>query len=415
MITTIKQNKILLITICSIYILFGVVSLTKENPHFDEINSHLPTLKLFVEHNPITALQSPDYKSASTPLPYIITSIPYKIINSTPDIFSARLINILISLITMFVFIRLCDFKTKIILYPALILFFYPYFIKPSFLFFMSIYGLLFFLLFIYFVKKSNRTGYFLGGLSLSLAILSQQFYLIVFLFYIGFLLYDFPNYKLKKEKLLNALLFILPFILPLVVFISWGGITHPAYRYWGTEFNIQNVTSVFIILGSAMLPFLIFSIAGIRKLHLLFLLSISLLLIIFAYPEWANEPKEGVISGYTFQSLSFIGNFSSIPSFLLKVLLCLLGLLSLLILYNKTGNDKNRLLYFLFLFLVIGFCFNKLPSERHLLPLVSIAYLISFSFIKKKVIYRVWFVFQLIIGSVYFYYIMFIYSSINN
>jgi len=408
----IKQNKILLITICSIYILFGVVSLTKENPHFDEINSHLPTLKLFVEHNPITALQSPDYKSASTPLPYIITSIPYKIINSTPDIFSAKLINLLISLLTMFIFIRLCDVKTKNILYPALILFFYPYFIKPSFLFFMSIYGLLFFLLFIYFIKKHNRTGYFLGGLSISLAILSQQFYLVVFLFYLGFLLYDSKNYKLNKGKLSDILLFILPFILPVMVFIFWGGLTHPSYRYWGAEFHIQNLTSVFIVLGSAMLPFLIFSIAGIRKSHMAILLSLSVLLVLFASPEWVSEPMVGGISGYTFHSLAFIGNFSSISSFILKVILCLLGLFSLIILYNKSGNDKNRLLYFLFITIAIGFTFNKLPSERHLLPLVSIAYLISFSFIKKEVIYRVWLVFQVIIGSIYFYYIMFVYSS---
>ena len=412
MITTIKQNKILLITICSIYIFFGAVSLIKENVHLDETDSHLPTLKLFYSNNPIDAFQSTAYKSASTPLPYIIASIPYKIFNSAPDIFSARLINILISLITMFIFIRLCDVKTKNILYPALILFFYPYFIKPSFLFFMSIYGLLFFMLFIYFVKKNNRTGYFLGGLSLSLAILSQQFYMVVFVFYLGFLLYHSQNYKLKKEKLLNILLFTLPFILPIMVFISWGGLTHPAYRYWGAEFNIQNLTSLFIVLGSALFPFLIFSVAEIRKLHLVILLPLSVLLVLFAYPEWVKEPTAGGILGYTFHSLALVGNFSSISSFLLKVLFCLLGLFSLIILYNKTGNDKTRLLYFLFLFLTIGFCFNKLPSERHLLPLVSVAYLIAFSLINKVFVYRIWLVFQIIIGSVYFYYIMFVYSS---
>jgi len=408
----IKQNKILLFTICSIYIIFGSVSLIKENPHFDEINSHLPTLNLFYSSNPVDAFQSGDYKSASTPLPYIIASIPYKIFNSVPDIFSARLINLLISLITMFIFIRLCDFKSKNILYPALILFFYPYFIKPSFLFFMSIYGLLFFLLFVYFVKKDNRIGYILGGLSLSLAILSQQFYLVLFVFYIGFLLYNFKKYNFNKEKLLDILLFILPFILPIVVFILWDGLTHPNYRYWGTEFNIQNITSVFIILGSALLPFLIFGIERIRKLHLVFILSISVLLVLFAYPEWVNKPTAGGILGYTFHSLALIGDFSSIISFLLKVSLCLLGLLSLVILYNKTGSDKRKLLYFLFITLVIGFTFNKLPSERHLLPLIAVAYLLSFSVIKKDTIYKIWLAFQLIIGSVYFYYIMFIYSA---
>jgi hypothetical protein len=276
----------------------------------------------------------------------------------------------------------------------------------------MSIYGLFFFLLFIYFVKKRNGTGYLLGGLSLSLAILSQQFYLVVFLFYIGFLFYNSKKYNFNKEKLLDLPLFILPFILPLVVFILWGGITHPAYRYWDAEFNIQNLTSIFIVLGSAMLPFLIFSVSGIRKLHLVILLPLSVLLVLFAYPEWVNEPTVGGISGYTFHSLALVGNFSSISSFLLKVLLCMLGIASLFILYKKTGNDKNRLLYFLFLFLVIGFCFNKLPSERHLIPLVSMAYLIAFSLINKVFIYKVWLVFQLIIGSVYFYYIMFVYSS---
>ena len=412
MIATIKQNKILLITICSIYIFFGAVSLIKENPHLDETDSHLPTLKSFYSSNPVDAFQSADYKSASTPLPYIIASIPYKIFNLTPDIFTARLINILFSLLTIFLFIRLCDFKTNIILYPALILFFYPYFIKPSFLFFMSIYGLLFFMLFIYFVKKSNRTGYFLGGLSLSLAILSQQFYLVVFVFYLGFQLFNTKKTNFNKDKLFDILLFILPFILPVVVFIFWGGLTHPSYRYWGAEFNIKNLTSLFIVLGSAMLPFLIFSVAQIRKLYLVILLPLSVLLVLFAYPEWVNQPTVGGISGYTFHSLALVGNFSSISSFLLKVLLCSLGLFSLVILYNKGGSDKRKLLYFLFITLAIGFTFNKLPSERHLLPLIAVAYMLTFSVIKKDVIYRVWLTFQIIIGSVYFYYIMFIYSS---
>ncbi len=406
------NKKISFLIIILLYIIFATISLITVNVHLDEKESHLPTLELFSDTDILTAISSPAYKSASTPLPYIIASLSLKMLHLSASLFSARLINIVVSLFSLFIFLKLFGNKELNIIYPSLILFFYPYFLKPSFLFFMSIYGLFFFMLFIYFVKKDNRRSYILGGLSLSLAILSQQFYLVVFVFYLGFLLYDSTNYKLKKEKLLDALLFILPIILLVVVFILWGGLTHPNYRTWGAEFQIQNLTSVFIILGSTMLPFLIFNVAGIRKSYLVILLPLSVLLVLFAYPEWLNEPKDGVISGYTFQSLALIANFSSISSFFLKVLLCLLGLFSLIILHIKTDNDKTRLFYFLFLFLAIGFSFNKLPSERHLLPLVSVAYLIVFNFEKKIIVYRVWLVFQLIIGSVYFYYIMFIYSS---
>lgn len=185
------KKNLSMILIPALYLVFGVISIQTGNIHFDESNSHLPALELFTSNDPVTASLSAEYSSASTPLPYIIASLPLKLFNLKPSLSSARLVNIIISFICLIIFIKLV--KKADFLYPAMILFFYPYFLKPSFAFFMSVYGLFFFLIFIYFILKKNNAGFFLGSLSLSLAILSQQFYLPVVFFFLYYLVNNLP------------------------------------------------------------------------------------------------------------------------------------------------------------------------------------------------------------------------------
>ena len=304
------------ILIISIYIAFAAISLTRLNPHLDEIDSHLPTTKIFYNNDIISAITSQDYKSASTPLPYIIVSTPLKIFNITPTLFTARLFNILISLITLFIFIRLCDGKKNNLIIPALILLFYPYFIKPSFAFFMSIYGLMFFLLFIYLIEKKTGINIFFSGLSLALAVLCQQFYLIVFVFYIGYRLYKEYFTESGSKSLLSLIYFLLPFILPLIVFVLWGGLTHRNYRSWGTGFSFVNLTGVLVTLGSVLFPYMIFNIKEIKVRGLITLLFLSVLLVLFAFPVWVNQPTVGGISGLTFNFLDKVNDYSGASVF---------------------------------------------------------------------------------------------------
>ena len=400
------------LVILSLYLLFGAISLISSNIHFDEKEFHLPTLVTFHNENPINVINSRDYKSASTPLPYLLVSTVLKVFNLLPTLITARLANIVLSILCLIIFLKLFGIKGTNIVYPALILFFYPYFLKPSFAFFMSIYGLFFFLLFIYFTNKNGSLNKFISGIFLALAILSQQFYLIVFFFYMIFLWYNDYHSKKNIFPSKDLILFSIPLIVPLILFYFWGGLTHHNFSARAVNFRFENLTSVLIISGSALFPFLIFKIQYITRIKLAVILSISMVLVLFASPLWVNAPTVGGISGYTFHSIAIINEYNSILTFIIKVSLCFLGISSLLLLYKTKGDTNTRLLYFLFITMIVGFSMSNMPSERHMLPLIALGYLLAISYDIKVSILRLWLGIQVIIGSGYFYYIMFVYQG---
>lgn len=405
-----QKFRLEILVIIILYVTFGVVSLVTLNAHIDERESHLPTVQNFYDNDILTAIKGDGYKSASTPQPYLIVSAPLKILNITPTLFTARLFNILVSLIALFIFIRLCDEKKNRLIFPALILFFYPYFLKPSFAFFMSIYGLMFFLLFIYLIQKKGNERIFLAGLSLAAAVLCQQFYLIVFVFYAGYLMYKEFRLKVSLESLLNVSYFLLPFILPVIVFLFWGGLVHPSYQAWGTVFGLSGLTGVLVTLGAVLLPYMAFNIKEIKVVVLIILLIVSVFLAEFAFPVWVSQPTAGGITGITFNFLSKVNDFSSVLSFILKASFCFSGMASFVIFFKKIIDDKSKLLYLLYTALAIGFSLNRLPSERHMLPLIVTAFLFVFNQESKASVLKPWLAYQVIIGGVYFYYIMFSY-----
>lgn len=394
-----------------IYALFSIISLSTLDAHIDERESHLPTVQNFFNNDLITSISGNGYKSASTPLPYIIVLAPLKILDVKPTLLTARLFNILISLISIFIFLHLCDEKKNGFIFPALILFFYPYFLKPSFAFFMSIYGLMFFLLFIYLIEKKGNGRIFLAGLSLAAAILSQQFYLVVFVFYTGYLLYKKFLTDSDSKTALNVFYFLVPLIFPLILFLIWGGLVHPAYREWGTSVGLSSFTGVLVTLGAVLLPYIAFNIKEIKGKEVSILLILSLLLVVFAFPVWVNRPTINGISGITFNFLSKINDINSVLSLILKTSFCFLGMASFIIFFNKITDNKSKLLYILYIALAIGFSLNRLPSERHMLPLIVTAYLFVFNQVNKQIVLRYWLGYQLFIGLIYFYYIMFLYK----
>jgi hypothetical protein len=196
-----------------------------------------------------------------------------------------------------------------------------------------------------------------------------------------------------------------------LIVFVLWGGLVHPAYRAWGSGFSFTNLTGVLVTIGSALFPFLIFNIKEVKIPALLIITIVSVMLVVFAFPVWVNQATEGGISGLTFNFLHKVNDYSSIASFILKLWFCLSGISSFFIFFKKMLDDKSRLLLFLYIVLAIGFSLNKLPSERHMLPLIAVAFLFIFNRVNKNFICKYWLAYSVIIGSIYFYYIMFAYK----
>lgn len=402
-----KKFRIEIAVLIFLYAVFSFISLVTLNFHIDEKESHLPTVQTFYDSGIIDAIKSEGYKSASTPLPYIIVSTPLKIINIKPSLFAVRLSNIIISLLAMLIFTLLLKKDKVNLIYSLLILFFYPYYLKPSFAFFMSIYGLMFFLLFVYLADRKSA-GYILSaGFSIAAAVLCQQFYLIVFVFYTGYLFYKEYLAESGTKSVLHIFYFILPFILPMIVFIIWGGLVHPAYSAWGTSYSFNNLTGVLATLGVVLLPYMAFNIKEIKLKELSVILILSLLLVVFVFPVWVSTPIEGGITGITFNFLAKLNGYSSILSFVLKVFFCVSGISSFVVFFRKADDDKSRFIFLLYIVLAIGFSLNRLPSERHMLPLIVTAYIFIFNQMNKNYILKYWLGYQVIIGSVYFYYIM--------
>ena len=193
-----------------------------------------------------------------------------------------------------------------------------------------------------------------------------------------------------------------------MILFLLWGGLVHPAYTAWGAAFSFTSLTAVIVILGAVLLPYMAFNIKEIKLKELPVILILSLLLVVFAFPVWVNQPTVGGISGITFNFLAKVDGYISVFSFVLKVLFCFAGISSFVVFFRKADDDKSRFILLLYIVLAIGFSLNRLPSERHILPLIVTAYIFIFNQINKNYILKYWLGYQLIIGTVYFYYIMF-------
>lgn len=405
-----KQGRFYLI-MSVLFILFGAAALVNTEPKYDEKYFHLPMLEKFIHEDWLQAATSAQYAPVNTPLPYIISSIPFRLLSEEPGIASARIINILIGFIVICLFYFLAPEDNK--MYTPLILFFYPYFLKPSFTYFMSIYGLLFFLLTLIFLYKRGLLNIFIAGMFNALAVLSQQFYLTV---PAGLFLYKLVFTKEKKDlKIVVKVMtvFCFPLIIPFILFLYWGGLEPATARDWSTSFQPANVTAVMMIMGSVLLLFFIYRFADTRKGILLIFLGVAIILASFASPYFSNVPQVGSASGYTFQIIDYAVKINSILPFVLRIILITAGCSAFYYVYKNISNEKERLLFCLSLTFIAGFFINTLISERHLLPLIALIYLLVIPKIKNKVFLNIFFISQIILGSVYFYYWLFIQKHI--
>ncbi len=393
-----------------IFLLFLVLSLLQNRVEYDEKYFHLPTLILFFKNGIFKSIVSPNYNAANTPLPYIISILPIKLLGLEPDLSIARIINSLIACFTIIVFIVLLKRrgnKTTVI-YGSLILFFYPYFLKPAFTYYMAVYGLLFFLLSLLFIDDNSYKGSLLTGFFTAFAILSQQFYLLLILFYpIHLFIYD--SFKVSKEYVLKVSLFLLPQLIPFIIFYVWNGFTPHKFSYHNIQFEVTNISAIIIIIGSVVLPFFIFGIKQINIKTSLTASILGLLLVIFFMPGWQNAPAAGKISGYTFHSAALLQNIFVPAGFIVKCMLAFIGIIAFYFLYKRINNKSDFLLFSLILLFSVGFVFNTLLSERHVLPLIALLYLFLIPKISEKKILRFWVSTQVVLGSVYFYYWLYI------
>lgn len=354
---------------------------------------------------------SDDYKAANTPLPYLFPLLITKIISSDSFLIISRSLNFIVSFLTLLLFLLLLKRSESRYKYSVLLLLFYPYFIKTSFVFYLSIYGLFFLLLAVYILSKETRLRSFSSGLSGAAAVLSQQFILAL---PFAFAVWKFLQRKkpFKKKEINNYVLFFLPFIIPAILFITWGGLTHPNWRFHGPVIDFTHFTALFTILGGLFFPFVIDKIKSINKSESIALIVLSVLITIFFVPNWGEYGWEGQVTGYTYNFLTRVNNISSILFFVIHVVLSFSGLQLFAILIRSGKNRMETLILITAIILSFIYLFDTVFSERHLLPLVALLFILVIPRIQNKLILNLWITFQVVFGSVYFYYWLFIHPS---
>lgn len=399
--------KIQYLTIIIFYIIFTILSQIQTKQKIDEYFNHYPTVLEIYKNGLFETIRTDNYKAANTPLPYLLSLMPYKISGKAPDIKSLRIFNILIAALCLLIIIKYTNHENKFI--SLGLVFFYPYFLKTAFTYYMAIYGLLFFFITLVLMKIKNETSWkwFLVGLSTAAAILSQQFYLILipsFLLYILF--FDGSN---NKNKALQSFNFFMPSLLfTLPIFILWNGLTHPHYSFHQVKPDLTKLTSLLLVSGCVLIFYFLSIIKNLDRKIFFFFLVISLLLNALLYPEFSEKGGFEKITGYTFHLIHVVEKFNYYLSFLFKFLLVSVGLYGIYSLL-KIMYNKNELFYFILLIMLIaGFIFNVLLAERHLLPLVVFIIIYSSVNIKSERLLKLWYTFQVIFGVGYFIYYLY-------
>jgi hypothetical protein len=257
-------------------------------------------------------------------------------------------------------------------------------------------------MLYLIFIRKENPTSCFLSGSFLSMAILSQQFYLslIPFSLFICYKRTKAVNFTILNP--LKCLLHFIPLIAPIILFVYWEGLTHPNYSRHSVAFSLTNITSIITIVGFTFLPVFIFNLGDlVKNKRILYYAPAAVLLTVFFTPVWANGGGAGTISGLTFHSLEIISDYSPAIKYLIQVILILSGFEIIFQLF-KIKNQTFLLIVGLFF---VGFLFNTVLSERHLLPMILTIYLLVLKNHPKQVLYF-WLPAQVALGSVYLYYL---------
>ncbi len=406
-----KSEIKLILVVLLVYLILGSISLYSGKEKVDESKIHLPVLTGMYEVGFFDYLFSDNYNAANPPLPYIPVLWISRVLSVEPSLYLARIINFIISFITVLIFIRLYYYIKGTIDYGIMIFVFYPYLIKPSFTFYLSVYGTLFLLLSILLIRQKGKEKILASGFSTAAGILSQQFILA---FPAAFTLY-YVSIKIKQNvslKYFQFILFYLPLIVPLVLFIIWGGLTQPLWRFHYPTIDITHLTAIFTITGGIFFPYLLSNIKTIKKVPLIVIAAISLILVCYFTPGWSYIGGFQQVTGYTFNFINKVGLISGILAFLIQILLCFSGIYLFYQLSILSKNHLEKILFFSAVLFLALFFFNTVFSERHLLPMISILFLLCIPKIKNKIILNGWIIFQILFGIIYFYYLFFVHTD---
>ncbi len=374
----------------------------------DETEFHYPNVINFYRDG-LSATFGPKYAAANTPLPYIIVAGLARL--TGPSLALARIVTGVISFLTLLMAMRLLK-RHGADAYSGFVILFYPYFFLNSFVFYVVNFGLFFALAGLLILDKRTGTKAYwydlLAGVCLALAVLCQQFYLVLpaaiaLVRTVTSLRCRPMPPALAKTTLANFLL-VLPLIAPMLIFIRWGGLTHPNFHVHQLAFGATTITAIFFVVGLYFLPYLIQSYKSISGLLFGLAAAAGILLVIFFRPVFSNIQGPGKFTGMTLHLLTIPEKISPLITGPLITTLTIFGILVFLVLARSLTSAWDYTLFVSGIFLALTYIFSTQIGERHLLALIILLFLLVLPRMRKP--FTVWYAWTMAAAGIgYFFY----------
>ncbi|MBK9282728.1 MAG: hypothetical protein IPM51_00200 [Sphingobacteriaceae bacterium] len=347
----------------------------------DEKYYHYPNVANISVSNIIDRNSS--YSSAYTPLPYVLGSILYEINDS---IYLLRILNYLILLILIIYFYKISLGLRNDPLVLVLLLVSNPYLLRNSFVYYSGNYGLLFAVIGIYFyffsIKKSKIiVAHIFWGLS----ILCQQWMLIIifsiFLHELNQLIKNKLDYAFFLRGILYKSLSLLPAI---ILFLFWGGLTHPNFQQHKLTPSFIHLTGVLAnygLIGTFIVMFNLKKFLKSQYLLLLFFLPI----IYFSVPAHSEIQGTNVITGVASQLCTQLQKYLQFPYEISMFLLAAAGMMLVVVIISKANDNFSSFLQYTILGFLVAFSSSTVLGATHIFISVPFIFLIFNSELREK------------------------------
>ncbi len=342
--------------------------------------------------NGLAATFNSRYSAANTPIPYIIVAAVAKL--SAPTLLVARIVTGVISLFTFFVAMKLLKaFGTS--KYCYLVLLFFPYFFVNSFIFYAINYGLFFAVLALWvFYRSDNKLSFgtnLLTGVFLSLAVLAQQFYLML---PVAMMIPRFFNLFSQKtvqksltfgKMVLANVFLVLPLAVPFLIFLNWGGLTHPNFSQHSLSFYPSTIVAILFVTGFYCSPYVLQVIRQVSKWEFLISTGLAIILVLLFKPTFGGDFQgPGMFTGLTFRLISVAGKIHPVLTTVLMAALTTSGILIFIRSFRSLSSEFEYVLFTACLLLGLAYACNTEIGERHLLPLLMILFLLILPRMRK-------------------------------
>ncbi|GAB4286497.1 MAG: hypothetical protein Kow0068_12060 [Marinilabiliales bacterium] len=359
-----RIEKGLVVILFAIMIISALVMLFVAKPWGDEHNYHYPNSKYFS----LDRITEPDseYSSAYGPLPYLLGKI---ILFFHDSITYLRILNFVVFLILgIYVFLisrKLTDFS--IIL--TLLIISNPYLLRSAFTYYMFNYGLMFSIVGIYFYFFSTfKYKYLIAHLFFGLAVISQQWMLIIIC---SIFLLELFRFEFKKEsiiKIASGVLVKLLVLLPaFYLFYTWQGLTHPNFRAHSLHPTFEHLNASFANWGFiALFIFVIYFKKYLWKKELIPLLFI-LPILFLTIPIHSSGHGSEQITGLTAQIATQLAQLTFIPYKITFFIFIISGLSLTVMAIIKRKNNFEYFLFFVILSFLVAFTSSTLLGASHI------------------------------------------------